>query len=76
MLYGSETWCFGQNEIGILQRTEKTILRSMCGVKLVDKKLTRDLMQMLDLNETMDHLAITNSVRWYKYVLRKDKNYA
>ena len=22
MFYGSETWCLGQNEIGIFQRTE------------------------------------------------------
>ena len=40
----------------------------------MDKKSTRDLMQMLDLNETIDQLAIANSVRWYGHVLRKDKN--
>ena len=38
------------------------------------KKMTKDLMQMLDLNETIDHLAKFNSVRWYGHVLRKDKN--
>ena len=41
-------------EVGILQRTERAMVRSMCGVKLMDKKLTKDLMQMLHLNETMD----------------------
>ena len=40
----------------------------------MDKKSTKDLMQMLDLNETMDQLAKANSVRWYGHVLRKDKN--
>ena len=74
MLYGSETWSVVQNEIGILHRTEGDIVRRMCRVKLVDKKLTRDLMQMLDLNETVDQLAKSNSVRWYGHVLRKDKN--
>ena len=49
-------------------------MRSMCGVKLVDKKLTKDLMQMLDLNETIDQLARANSGHWYGHVLRKDKN--
>ena len=39
MLYGSETWCLGQNEIGILQRTEITKMRSICGVKIVRKKV-------------------------------------
>ena len=63
MLHGSETWCLGQNEIGILQRTERAIVRNMCGVKLMDKKSTKDPMQMLDLNETMDQQAKVNSVR-------------
>ena len=40
----------------------------------MDKKSTKDLMQMLDLNETIDQLAKVNSVRWYGHVLRKDKN--
>ena len=33
-----------------------------------------DKMQMLDLNETVDQLAKTNSVHWYGHALRKDKN--
>ena len=49
-------------------------MRNKCGVKLIDKKSTKDLMLMLDLNETIDQLAIANSVRWYGHVLRKDKN--
>ena len=46
----------------------------MCGVTLVDKRLAIDLMQMLDLKETMDQLAKANSVRWYGHVLRSDKD--
>ena len=49
-------------------------MRNMCGVKLMDKKSSKDLMQMLGLNETIDHLARATSVRWYGYVLRKDMN--
>ena len=30
---------------------------------------------MLALNETMDQLAIVNSVRWYGHVLRRDDGY-
>ena len=40
----------------------------------MDKKSTKDLMQMLDLSETMDQLAKANSVRRYGHVLRKDEN--
>ena len=43
-------------------------------MKLMDENLTKDLMQMLDLNETIYQLAKANSVRWYGHVLRKDKN--
>ena len=39
----------------------------------MDKKLTKDLMQMLHLNETINQLARANHVRWYGHVLRKDK---
>ena len=49
-------------------------MRSMCGVKLVDKKSTKDLLQMLDMYEAIDQLAKANSVRWYGHVLRNDKN--
>ena len=40
----------------------------------MDEKSTKDLMQMSDMNETIDQLAKANSVRWYGHVLRKDKN--
>ena len=59
---------------GILQRTERAMVRSICGVKLMDKKSTKDIMQMLNLNEAIDQLAKANNVRWYGHVLRKDKN--
>ena len=72
-LYGSETWSLGQNDIGILQIAEGAMVRSMCRLKVIDKKSTKDLKQMLHLNETMDQLAKVNCVRWHGHVLRKDK---
>ena len=39
MLHGSETWCLRENEMVIL-RTERAMVRSMCGVKLEDRKNT------------------------------------
>ena len=58
---------------GILQRTERAMVRNMGGVKLVDNKFKKYLMQMLDLYETIDQLAKANSVCWCGHVLRKDK---
>ena len=60
MLYGSETWCLRENEIAILRRTERAMVRAMCGAKLMEKKRTEDLM------------AKGNGVRWCGHVLRRD----
>ena len=49
------------------------MVRAMCGVKLVVKNNSRELMDMLGLKETIDGLARANAVRWFGHVLRKDE---
>ena len=56
MLYESETWCLRESEMAILRRTKRAMVRSMCGVKLVDRKNVDELMEMLGLKET-DRMA-------------------
>ena len=52
MLYGSETWYLRENKImAILRRTERAMVRVMCGAKLMEKKRTEDLMEMLGLKK-------------------------
>ena len=72
MLYGSETWCLRENEMAVLRRTEKAMLRAMCGAKLMERKRTEDLTEMLGLKETVVQIAKTNGVKWYGHVLRRD----
>ena len=72
MLYGSETWCLRENEIAILRRTERAMVRAMCGARLMEKKRTEDLMELLGLKETVVQMAKANRVRWYGHVLRRD----
>ena len=72
MLHGSATWCLRENEMLILRRTERSMVRSMCGVKLVDRKNTEELMKMLGLKETLDKMAKANGIRWYGHVVRRD----
>ena len=72
ILYGSETWCLKENEKAILRRTERAMVRAMCGQKVVDRKTTKEQMDMLGLKETIDRLATANGVRWYGHVLRRD----
>ena len=65
ILNGSEAWFLKENEMGILRRTDRSIVRAMCGVQLKDRKISTDLILMLGLKEIIDQLAMANSVRWY-----------
>ena len=48
------------------------MVRAMCGAKLMERKRTGDLMEMLGLKETVVLMAKANGVRWYGHVLRRD----
>ena len=47
-------------------------MRAMCGAKLLEKKRTEELIEMLGLKETVVQMVKANGVRWYGYVLRRD----
>ena len=70
MFYESKMWCLRKNEVAILRRAKRSMVRTMCGVKLVDKRNTEELMGMLGLKAAKDKLARENGVRWYGHVLR------
>ena len=74
ILHGNEVWCLEAIEKAILRRTERVMVRAMCGQKVVDRKTTEEQMDMLELKETIDRLATANGVRWYEHVLRMDDN--
>ena len=48
------------------------MLRSMCAVKLVDRKNNAELMKMLGLEEILDEMAKINGVLWHGQVVRRD----
>ena len=58
--------------MAILRRIERAMVKSMCGVKLVDRKNMEELMEMLGLKETLDRMAKTNGVRCYGNAIRRD----
>ena len=51
MLYGSETWCLRENEMSVLRRIERAMLKAICDAKLMENKRTEDLLEMLGLKE-------------------------
>ena len=59
----AKTWCLRENEIAILRRAERSMVRVICSVKLVDERKTVELMDMLRLKEIADKLARANGVR-------------
>ena len=63
--------CLRENEEAILRRAERSMVRAMCDVKLVDKRNTEELMDMLGLKEASNKLARANGMKWYSNVLRR-----
>ena len=62
MLQESETWCLRENEMAVLRRTEKTMMREMCGAKMIEKRRSQKLMSLLSLKDTLDGLARVSEV--------------
>ena len=48
------------------------MVRAMCGAKLMEKKRTEDLREMLGLKEPVVQMAKANGRRWYGHMLRRD----
>ena len=49
MVYGSETWAIKAVDKQRLERTERMMIRWMCGVRLSDKKASAELLSRLDI---------------------------
>ena len=58
--------------MAILRRTEKAMMRVMCGVKIIEKRKSQELMSLLSFKDTLDGLARASGVQWYGHVLRRD----
>ena len=54
-------------------RTEKAMMRVMCGVKLIEKK-SQELTSLLGLKDNLDRLARASGVRWHWHVLSRDSD--
>ena len=70
VLHGSEAWCSREKEMAVLRRTQRAMIRAMCGMKLLDRRNSQELMDMLGIKEFLDRMAKASSMRWYGHVLR------
>ena len=60
--------------MAILRRTKKAMMRAMCGVRMIEKRRSQELMSLLGLKDTLDGLARASGVRWYGHVLGRDND--
>ena len=75
MLYGSEAWSLREKEMAILRRIRRAMIRAMYGVKLLDRRNSKKLMDILGIKESLDRMAKASSMRWCGHVLKKgDEN--
>ena len=70
LMHGSETWPMKREDKQRMTRTERSMVRRMCGVSLKDRQRSGDLLKRLGIvgvEEIMDNSAL----RWLGHVERK-----
>jgi hypothetical protein len=71
LVHGSETWPMRAGDVQRMARTERSMVRRMCGVSLKDRRRSEDLLKLMGIvgiEEVMDR----SGLRWLGHVERKD----
>ena len=72
-MYGSETWPMKVEHSVKMNRTEVSMIRWVCGVKLNERKKGEELRELLGL-ETVTLIIKKSRFRWFGHVEQKDDN--
>ena len=70
LIYGTETWAMKADDLRSLERTERMMVRWMCGVSLKDRKRSEDLCNLLGINRVAD-VVRRGRLRWFGHLERK-----
>ena len=70
MVYGSETWPAKVEDMQRLERTERMMMRWMCGVRLKDRVASERLREQLGVDSVFDVVRV-GRLRWFGHVMRK-----
>ena len=73
MIYASETWALRKEDLMRLVRTERQMIRAMCGVTVRDKIKSVDGLSRLGI-ESVETIIRRNRLRWYGHVARKEED--
>ena len=71
--YGTETWATKKANLHSLERTERMMVRWMCGVSLKDRKGSVDLYSLLGVQSVAD-VVRQGRLRWFGHVERKSED--
>ena len=72
-MHGSETWPMKVEHELKMNRTEMSMIRWMCGVRLNERKKSEELRELLGL-EPVSLMIKKSRLRWFGHVERKDDN--
>jgi hypothetical protein len=72
MIYASETWPMRVEDVRRLQRTERSMVRRMCGVKLAQRVSCKVLYGRLGL-ERVEDVVRRGRLRWFGHVERMEE---
>ena len=64
----------GKNEMVFLRKIKKAMMRATCGVKLIERRSSQEVMDFVGLVEILDRLSWATGVRWYGHVLLEDSD--
>jgi len=67
LMHGSETWPMKVEHELKMNRTEISMIRRMCGVKLNDRKKSEELRELLGL-EPVSLIIKKSRLRWFEHV--------
>ena len=70
LIYGTETWAMKADDLRSLERTERMMVRWMCGVSLKDRRRSEDLCNLLGINCVAD-VVRHGRLRWFGHLERK-----
>ena len=72
-MHGGETWPMKVEHELKMNRTELSMIRWMCGVKLNERMKSEELRELLGL-EPVSLMIKKSRLRWFGHVERKDDN--
>jgi len=73
LTYGSETWPLKKENEDALLRTERRMIRMMCGVTLKDKEESEVLRKKVGLVDDIVTVVRKSRLRWFGHVKRREE---